>query len=228
MKIIWVAFLAVSSLAWGYEFGKEVPEKVRTQVSTDLQLVETFIGNTKSELHNEIFGNLDGQAYLDWFKKRVTRIGLHTCGGGGASKPVACVIPSLGASKIWLTKYYTEADRPTMSKVSTLFHEARHTEVENGTWSHAQCPTPFKDENGKDYISKLTGAKLEGQFACDTTPYGSYGSALILLKNISKFCTNCTEKVRMDAGIYSDASLDRFIDQDAKKALKDDLYSIDE
>ncbi len=224
MKLL-LALACASSLAFGYEFGEEVPEKVRQQVSNDLALMETFVGDQASALHTEIFGDLDGKTYLDWFKKRVTRIGLHECSPSG--KPVACVIPWLGSSKIWLTKYYTEADRPMVSKMSTLFHESRHTEDENNNWMHAQCPKPFKNEKGEDIVSKLTGAKLEGQHACDRTPLGSYGSALILLKNISKFCTNCSEKVRMDAGIYADANLDRFIDKKAKAALIEDLYESD-
>ena len=30
------------------------------------------------------------------------------------------------------------------------------------------------------------------------------GSSLILLKNVSKFCTTCAQKVKVDAGIYAD------------------------
>lgn len=221
MKLLLVLACA-SSLAWGYEFGKEVPEKVKEQVTRDLKQVGTFLGEEASGLHREIFGEVDGKSYLEWFEKRVTRIGIHTCGSGG--KPIACVIPMLGSSKIWLTKYYTEADRPMMSKVSTLFHESRHTEDDNGNWPHATCPTPFKNEKGEDIVSKLTGAKLEGQAACEITPVGSYGTALILLKNVQKFCTNCSEKLKMDAGIYADASLDRFTDKKAKAAILEDLY----
>ena len=36
-----------------------------------------------------MFGEVGGKTYLDWFNKRVTRIGLHTCGAGGNSKPVS-------------------------------------------------------------------------------------------------------------------------------------------
>ena len=45
-----------------------------------------------------------------------------------------------------------------------------------------------------------------------------------MLKNIQKFCTNCTEKVRMDAGIYADDDFKRLISSDAKKAIREDLY----
>jgi len=225
MKLILLALVSASTLAWGYEFGKEVPEAIRNQVTTDLSLLETFEGDDSSPFHKEVYGDLNGKNYLDWFNKRVTRIGLHTCGAGGNSKPVACVIPSQGASKIWLTKYYIEANDPMMSKMATLFHEARHAENENGNWPHARCPVPFKNAKGEDILSYLTGAKLEGRPACDSTPYGSYGTELILLKNINRNCKNCTEKVRMDAGIYADYSLERFPDKDANAALVQDLYS---
>jgi len=225
MKFLLLAFIGVSSFAWGYEFGEEVTDAVRKQVTTDLALLETFTGDTASAFHKEIFGEVGGKNYLEWFNKRVTRIGMHTCGAGGNSKPVACVIPMLGASKIWLTKFYVEANDPMMSKMATLFHEARHAENEHGNWPHAKCPVPFKNAKGEDIVSYLTGAKLEGRPACDSTPFGSYGTELIMLKNINRNCTSCTEKVRMDAGIYADFSLERFPDKDAHASLVEDLYS---
>ena len=179
MKFITILAVVCSTFAFGYEFGEEVPAKIRTQVTQDLKTVSSFKSNTTSELHKEIFGEVEGKNYMEWLESRITRIGLNDCGSDG--KAVACVIPFLGASKIWLTKNYTELDHPMIAKVSVLYHEARHTETENGHWSHARCPTPFKNESGKDVTSLWTGAKLQGRPSCDKTPYGSYGSALIML-----------------------------------------------
>lgn len=223
MKFLVVLACLTSAMAWGYEFGEEVPEKIRTQVTNDLQLMSAYTSDQTSPLHKEIFGEVDGKTYLDWFETRVERIGLNDCGGDG--KAVACVIPWLGHTKIWLTKNYTELDHPMIAKLSVLFHEARHTEVENGYWSHARCPIPFTNDKGKDVTSIWTGAKLAGRPSCDVTPYGSYGSALILLKNLQKHCSNCSEKVRMDAGIYADGHLDRITDKDALAAIRNDLYT---
>lgn len=223
MKFIAVLGLLCSALSFGYEFGSEVPEKIKNQVTNDLKVMSSFTSNEASALHKEIFGEVNGKIYMEWLESRITRIGLNDCGNDG--KAVACVIPFLGHSKIWLTKNYTELDHPMIAKLSVLYHEARHTETENGNWSHARCPTPFKNEKGKDVVSIWTGAVLAGRPACDITPYGSYGSALILMKNIQKFCTNCSEKIRMDAGIYGDGHLDRITDADALAAIKADVYT---
>lgn len=223
MKFITLLALVCTSFSFGYEFGKEVPQKIKNQVTQDLKTVSSFKSTTSSSLHKEIFGELEGKNYMEWLESRITRIGLNDCGSDG--KAVACVIPMLGASKIWLTKNYTELDHPMIAKVSVLYHEARHTEVDQGYWSHARCPKVFKNEKGNDVTSIWTGAKLAGRPSCDITPYGSYGSALIMLKNIQKFCDNCGEKVKMDAGIYADGHLDRITGKDALEAIKADLYA---
>ena len=67
MKVWLLSFAVVSSMAFGWEFGEEVPEAVRKQVSADLETIGTFTGETVSGLHKEVFGNeLDGKAYLVW------------------------------------------------------------------------------------------------------------------------------------------------------------------
>ena len=50
-----------------------------------------------------------------------------------------------------------------------------------------------RDRNGRifdDIVGNITGTPMAGKPACDKTPYGSYGSALIMVKNIQKFCGN--------------------------------------
>ena len=39
-----------------------------------------------------------------------------------------------------------------------------------------------------------------------------------------KFCTNCTDKVRMDAGLYADDQFGRIIDEGARQQMINDLY----
>lgn len=222
MKYIALLAVVFSSGSFAYEFGSNVPEKVKNQVTNDLKFMKELTGSNTSALHKEIFGELDGKNYGEWFESRVTYIGLNSCGSATA---VACVIPFMGSSKIWFTKNYTDIDHPQIAKMMVVYHEARHTETENGNWSHARCPTPFNDKDGKEIKSIWTGAKLAGEAACDSTPYGSYGSSMILLKNVNKFCSNCTDKVKMDAGIYADDQFKRITDKDAADAIKADLYS---
>jgi hypothetical protein len=72
-------------------------------------------------------------------------------------------------------------------------------------------------------VSIWTGAKLEGQPACDSTQYGSYGSSTILLKNVALFCSNCNSKVKMDADLYATDQLGRIDDPGIKAAMVNDF-----
>lgn len=211
----------VSSIAQAYTFNPNLDKAVATQIQADLEFMATVQGDQVSALHQKIFGKMDGTGYKNFFESRVTHIGFNSCGGGAA---VACVIPFMGSSKIWVTNNYIKFSHPQISRLMVVYHETRHTEVKNGNWGHATCPSPFKDAQGNDMKSIWTGAALAGQPACDETPLGSYGSSTILLKNISKFCTNCNEKVKMDAGFYADDQFGRIIDDGAKDQMKKDLY----
>ncbi len=204
----------------GYVFEPNVPANIQEQMRGDLAFINSIQGQGVTPLHKNIFGLVDGPTYTKFFNDRVTSIGMNACGGGNA---VACVIPTKGASKMWLTQNFVKFSHPQVSRMMVVFHEARHTERQNGFWSHATCPTPFRDANGKDIKSIWTGAVLAGEAACDITPLGSYGSSTIMLKNISKSCANCTDKVKMDAGLYADDQLGRVIDAKAKKQMQDDF-----
>lgn len=223
MKTILIALsLLVSSLSFAYDFDSDVPTDIKNQMIGDLQFINTIQGGTASSLHNQIFGDVDGATYTRFFESRVTAIGLNDCGSPNA---VACVIPFLDPSKMWITQNFIKFSHPQIARTMVVFHEARHTETKNGFWGHATCPTPFVDENGKEIRSIWTGAALAGEPACDVTPFGSYGSSMIMLKNIQKFCKSCTDKVKMDAGLYADDQFKRVIDPNAIKAIRDDLYS---
>ncbi len=223
LPILFVAAtMAIPMAAQAYTFDRNVPTAVKDQILNDMQFLGALTGNGVTPLHTKIFGSVDGATYGKFFESRVTNVGLNSCGGGSA---VACVIPFLGSSKIWLTQNYIKFSHPQIAKLLVLFHESRHTEVRNSNWSHASCPTPFVDSSGNEMRSIWTGAVLAGQPACDITPLGSYGSSTIMLKNVQKFCTNCTEKVKMDAGLYADDQFLRITSDDAKKEMQQDLYS---
>lgn len=217
--IIALGVFLCSVSGFAYEFAKDVPEAVKTQITTDLAFMKDMRGNGVSNLHKEIFGDVDGAAYGRFFEDRVTYIGMSSCGGGNA---VACVIPLFGSSKIWLTKNYTQFSHPQIAKMMVVYHEARHTEKKNGNWPHARCPTPFKDKDGSDMKSIWTGASLAGEPACDETAFGSYGSSVILLRNVAKYCDNCSEKVQADAKLYGDDQFKRMIGAEAIQQIETD------
>jgi hypothetical protein len=204
----------------GLVFDSDVPANIQAQMRADMAFMGTIKGGAGTPLHQKIFGAVDGSSYVNFFETRVTGIGMNDC---GSDKAVACVIPFEDPSKMWLTQNFIKFDHPQISRMMIVFHEARHTESRNGNWPHATCPTPFLDANGKDMVSIWTGATLAGEPACDVTPLGSYGSSTILLKNVQKFCSNCTQKVKDDAGLYADDQLGRITDDGAKQEMLSDF-----
>ena len=219
--VLFIAIVtATAGKAFAYTFDPQVPADVRKQMTEDLLFVTTLNGSETSPLHQKIFGPLTGATYQKFFESRIEEIGLNSCGSPNA---VACVISWYG-KKMFITQNYIKFSHPAIARLMVIFHEARHTEIQNGSWSHANCPVPFRDAAGNDHKSIWTGAQLAGQPACDITPEGSYGSSMIMLKNISKFCNNCGEKVKMDAGIYADDQFIRVTKQSARDAITADLY----
>jgi len=202
------------------KFDSDVETGLQQQMKDDLAFMAQIQGNAGTGLHEKIFGKVDGAVYADWFTKRIFSVGKDDCGNSNA---VACVIPFENPNKMWVTPNYTNFNHPQVARVSVIYHEARHSESENGNWAHATCPTPFLDAEGHAMVSIWTGAQLQGQPACDVTPFGSYGSQTILLKNIALNCTNCNEKVKADADLFATDQLGRITDADAKSQMVADF-----
>lgn len=202
------------------KFDSNVPADIKKQMIDDLAFMGTIKGDQVSGLHKEIFGAMNGDGYVTFFNDRVAKIGMNGCGSPIA---VACVIPLMGSNKMWITQNYIKFSHPQIARLMVVYHESRHTEKKNGNWMHAKCPKPFVDEHGQPVKSIWTGAELAGEDACDVTPYGSYGSSTILLKNVAKFCSNCTEKVKQDANLYSNDQLKRVIDAQAHRKMVADF-----
>jgi hypothetical protein len=220
-KSILLSGVLFPTLAFAFTFDRNVPKHIQTQMQADLRFIESIKGNTQSDLHKQIFGAVSGEDYSRFFNSRISSIGIHKCGGTGF---LACVIPAKNPSKMWLTESYDKISLPQTARLMFVFHEARHTETEHGNWGHALCPQPYNDPDGRPINSVFTKSSLAGQPGCDITAYGSYGSSLIMMKNISKFCTNCGEKVKMDAGIFADDQLYRIVNSKARKDIEADLY----
>lgn len=200
-------------------FSPQVPEAVKQQVLDDLKLIGSVEASGSTPLHQTIFGEVSGTNYSKFFESRMKKVGMG-CGGGNA---VACVKPYQSNSTMFLTENYIKFSHPAIARLMVVFHEARHGEGQNGNWHHAVCPTPFIGEDGKEIKSIWTGATLAGEDACDISPMGSYGSSTIMLKNISKFCTNCNSKMKLDADIYAMDQLKRISNKAAKEKMLQDF-----
>lgn len=212
-----VSFNAFSALT----FSPQVPAAVKQQVLDDLKLIGSVKAVGTTPLHNKIFGVVGGDTYTKFFEARMNKVGMG-CGGGNA---VACVKPYQSNTTMFLTENYIKFSHPAIARLMVVFHEARHGEAQNRNWGHAVCPTPFLDDNGKEIKSIWTGSVLAGEDACDITPLGSYGSSTIMLKNIAKFCTNCTQKMKLDADIYAQDQLKRISDKTAKQQMVVDFQA---
>ncbi len=206
------------SAALPLPFAPSVTFEIRAQMSDDMEFVSAIRAEESSGLHRNIFGSVDGRDYLRFFSDRIECIDMGRCGNSIAS--VACV----RGSKMVLAKGYSLLNIPQIARIGIVFHEARHAENVHDNWPHVLCPEPFKDDSGNDVRGIFSGELMAGEYACDTTPFGAYGTGLVMLKNISKHCENCTDKVKMDAGLYADDHLRRIIDPAAVKTIQDDLY----
>ncbi len=216
-----VGFLSTMQVK-AVDFDQDVPKAIQEQMVQDLAFAAQITGTSQTPYHKQIYGNVSGDVYKKFFQSHITSIGLDSCGGGPA---VACVQPFFDPNKMWLTENFIKFSHPQVARLMVVYHEARHAETDHGNWMHDTCPTPFLDANGKDMASIWTGAKLQGQPACDSSYMGSYGSSTVMLKNISKFCANCSEKVKMDANIYATDQLGRIDKADVKKAMLADFES---
>lgn len=217
-------FVVFSIQSQAIQFETDVPATIRQQFAEDYGLVTSMQGRGQTPLHQQIFGTTDGATYKNFFETRVSKIGMDDCGGGPGV--VACVQPFSGSDIMWLSPNFVKFNMPQIARIMVLFHEARHTESKNGNWGHARCPVPFRDDNGQDIKGLFSGTKLEGLPACDRTPLGSYGSSTIMVKNIAGFCTNCSEKIKMDSDLMVQDQIKRMSEPGAKQAMVDDFKKI--
>jgi hypothetical protein len=205
-------------------FGSDITPALRAQLTSDMQFLTSITGSGGSSLDEQVFGSsgsISGAAYSSYFDQRVTGFSMNDCGGGTAV--LACVIPSTGHT-MWITQNFLTYDMPQVERLSTLLHEARHTEDQNDNWPHVNCPTPFLDADGNTVRGYFSGTILAGLPACDTTAVGAYAAGLIFLKNVSRFCSNCTDKVKMDGSLFADDTFKRIVDPEASRQLRSDLY----
>jgi hypothetical protein len=196
-----IPFGALANPAPALQFDSDVSQSLRQMVLQDLAFVTSIEGRDATSLHQEIFGPVEGATYGTWFHSRVYYFGVDRCGGSAA---VACVKSSY-PNKMFVTQNFIRSSVPQVGRVSTLFHEARHTEFDRGMWPHAKCPADFP------HRSRYTGRRLANSTACDSNAYGSYASAAVLMGNVARFCKNCNEKTLQDAEVYGTDQRNRVI-----------------
>lgn len=204
----------------GPEFFSSVPDELKTKITTDLKLVQEVQGSDGTPLYRQIFGNkLDGQNLSRFFAERIFTFDMSDCGGG---KGVAACANS--AHTMWITQNYVTYDIPQIYRISLIFHESRHTEAEHQDWKHVNCPVPFRDSAGQDVKGIITGTIFAGLLACDDVAMGAYGLQAVLLKNIELFCTNCTEKMKLDGKIFGNDTIKRIMDPRSSEQLRNDVH----
>lgn len=210
------------------EFDGNIPESLRRQVLEDLEFLASRKGEKGSETFYEIFDQtiFDGSRLLEFFNRRVRKVAVDS--DPRDPSLIAYIKINGDPSVIWLKASYTSFDMPQIFRVSLLLHESRHTEIDDGFWLHPNCPTPFVDSQGRDIVGALSGEKIEGRDACDHSSYGSYGAQATFLKHIDKVCSNCSEKQKLDARLYSEDAVARILDPEMQQMLRDELESAHE
>ena len=198
---------------YGIKFDSTVTPKMKGEVLGDLSFIQTVTSARASPLHQEIFGMVNGSNYIRWFTQRVFEFGVDL----DAGPTTVAYHTDEFVNKIFVGGNYVNGGYPQIARLMTLFHEARHTETEHDFWEHAKCPRRFP------HRSIWTGADISGGYACEDNAYGSYSSVSVMLNNISKFCSNCSAKVKADAKLYSDDQVLRVIDGDAMAKLQADF-----
>jgi hypothetical protein len=221
MKILFSLMLSllISGSAYSVEFDKSVPKNIQSQMVQDLSFINGVKLTKQTGLHSKIFGEQIPGAYKQYFETRIFHVEYDD---DQTSNAMAYVNPWV-ANTMFLANNYIKYQQPQISRIMIVYHEARHTEAEHGNWSHAICPTPFIGEDGKEVVGIVSGMKLAGEAACDTTNMGAYATGSILCKNVAKYCENCTEKVKMDADLFAMDMMKRIIDVKARDEMKKDF-----
>lgn len=219
LKIL--CFITFSINVWAQgpvtlNFDADVPEAIQAQFRDDLRWLYSLTSSNTSPLHQQIYGNSFGESYQRFFESYVKKVGFHDCFGGIS---VACVIGGEEPGKIFITPEFANRSTTRLMRLMTLFHEARHLDTDVANWPHDLCPVPFLDENGQDIVGVLNGDKLEGQDACDWSVYGAYGTTAVMMSNIARFCTNCTDSERALAQDYAKMLTYRVTDPESRKKL---------
>lgn len=172
----------------------------------------TFLENAKLERTTPLYREFFKTGPLDFLFENIKEfewdnlLGAPTAPIAAASGPDQ--IPSINIGFNFLKPQFS-----IIEKASILIHEARHNQSDR--FDHIDCPANFP------YFSS-SGLPLAGKAACEKIYDGSYGVQIVFLRNISKYCTNCSDKIRKVAQEKANDYLRRIINKAAQeKLLKD-------
>lgn len=182
-------------------------KKIKNTFSQDMNEISGFRFLQCSPYQAKIFGGADGHFVLDFIKKRVVSYDIEDLGEGVIARnnypdKTLSFNPILFAGSI--SQIY---------RLATYVHEARHSDGDG--WFHVSCPDSI-EINGRSY----SNGRMAGADDCDDTDIGAYGVEYTFLRSIKNSCSNCNEKTKLDAELFSDdEALDRITDPVAVRRL---------
>lgn len=162
---------------------KKMPVIYRNKLINDLNFLAAISDtNQATPLHLEIFGGtVSGETYLKWLAKRVYRIRFdvkypHWNAYNSTNRNIFLKKSSPRRHPITLQSGYF-SNRNQISRISSLIHEARHTEG----YGHVDC----KNLDNFDPLDRLSRIKFSRpEFGCDDTHLGAYGAKMVFKFNL--------------------------------------------
>lgn len=124
---------------------------------------------------------------------------------------------SIQTPRVGIVELNAYSGFPTTERMSTMIHEARHSDCEKGFTDSDY--KKLKSGNvggiacGHLHIKCPVGHELAGQAACDPNGMGAYGVNAIFEKKMYQNCSNCSEKDKQTYLMMSNESFSRVIDQ---------------
>ncbi len=154
--------------------------------------------------HREIFGSENsGQAYLKLFNE------LKSISLGVGGSYAAAYVEGRSPNEMKIVNAINSME--AMDLISILIHEANHLGDSFTSSRHVQCPKYGVDR--QPLLGYHSGVELQGKPACDSSRYSSYAMSATAMKNIFKYCTNCSEQDKQRAGFLANEMLKRIIDK---------------
>jgi hypothetical protein len=159
----------------------EEPAALSAQVVSDLETLYAIRGEGATPRHARFFGTVDGRNYLNWLRQGIREIQYFVPIPG--YEGLAAYRSSDGI--MFVADGYAKRNRSQAGRIGTLMHENLHGVITVD--DHVLCP-PGRFESIPDYA-----------YACDANAYSVYGMESTFLRNIARYCTNCTWEFREDA-----------------------------
>ena len=172
-------------------------EQTRLLVTADLNAMAQLKFGPTSAAFREMFGeSRSGAALVKFVTSRVFHF-VYESGPGRTMVARTDMTP--GSHLVFIRDEYFRSS--TMTRWTTLLHEARH--AENSGYPHSLCSAPYSFSlRGTEY--KLHGLdKFQNQPACDSTDQGGYAVSYIMLRAIAESCLNCDPQLKSEVELQT-------------------------